>query len=339
MPSDTFVPAAARAYRQTARRAAYLARILPVYLFPAKGPLSFWYETPELNPRAFGTTLGEYYMTFAGKARYAGPFDTHGVPLLDYRGDIGVQHNPIAIAQYGVAMYNRAAVTGNAEDRAAFLRVADWLVEHLETNAHGLSVWQHHFDWPYRQRLVAPWYSGLAQGQGLSVLSRAAAETGDTRYAVAAQEAFVPFTKDVANGGVVARDLEGHLWIEEYLVDPPSHILNGFIWALWGVHDLWRWSGREEARDVFESGARTLAANLERYDAGSWSLYQLGDTPPMLASPYYHRLHIVQLRVLARLTGQTIFQQFAERWQRYADSRAFRYWALARKAWFKLRYY
>ena len=46
-------------------------------------------------------------MRFQGKAAYAGPFDSAGVPLLDYRGDIGRQHNPIAIAQYGLARFNR----------------------------------------------------------------------------------------------------------------------------------------------------------------------------------------------------------------------------------------
>ena len=35
----------------------------------------------------------------------------------------------------------------------------------------------HHFDFEYRDTLKSPWYSGLAQGQGLSVLVRAYIET------------------------------------------------------------------------------------------------------------------------------------------------------------------
>src|SRR6202011_3670662 len=83
-------------------RLRYLARIARVYARPSKGPLSFWHERPEINEAAFGDGR-EYFMRFQGKAAYAGPFDGAGVPLLDYRGDIGVQHNPIAIAQYGLA--------------------------------------------------------------------------------------------------------------------------------------------------------------------------------------------------------------------------------------------
>src|ERR1700687_4144068 len=106
-------------------RLLYLARIARVYARPATGPLSFWYEQPEINEAAFGGGR-EYFMRFQGKAAYAGPFDSAGVPLLDYRGDIGVQHNPIAIAQYGLARFNRWCNTTDAADRAAWLPAARW---------------------------------------------------------------------------------------------------------------------------------------------------------------------------------------------------------------------
>ena len=59
----------------------------------------------------------------------------------------------------------------------------------------------------------------------------------------------------------------------------------------------------------------------------------------MLASRYYHELHIVQLRVLERLTGHAAFGTFAARWQRYLDSPLNRTRALAKKAAFKLLHY
>ena len=311
-----------------------------MYLSPRKSPLAFWYETPEVNERAFSEGVGEYYMTFRGKAEYAGPFDETGIPLLDYRGDIGRQYNPIAIAQYGLASYNCYKQAPDSARRATFLRVADWLVQHLEENPWGLRVWHHNFDWPYRVTLVAPWYSGLAQGQGISLLIRAALDTGRTEYGQAAVAAFSSFTVDVKKGGVVVRDPQGFLWVEEYLVEPPSHILNGFIWALWGIYDFARWSGDPRAQEVLTESIETLAKNLPRYDTSSWSLYELSDTGPrMLASPYYHRLHVVQLKVLYRLTGREVFARFADRWEGYARNPALRTWALARKAWFKLRHY
>jgi hypothetical protein len=319
---------------------AYLSRLFAVYLLPRRGPLAFWYETPEINEAAFGSEVGQYYMLFRRKADYRGPLDKAGVPQLEYRGKIGRQYNPIAIAQYGLGNFNKYASTGETIRRSKCLHAADWLIQHLEENQAGLRVWNHHFDWTYRQRLIAPWYSGLAQGQGLSLLIRAAVMTGDNAYAAGAVTAFEAFTRDTRRGGVIAKDEDGRPWIEEYLVDPPSHILNGFMWGLWGLYDYARWSSNGDANELWQRCVDTLASNLHRYDTGDWSLYEFPvGGPPMLASPYYHRLHIVQLRVMYRLTGNALFQWCAERWAGFMNNPRLRAQALARKILFKLRYY
>jgi heparosan-N-sulfate-glucuronate 5-epimerase len=326
--------------RKTAsERAAYLARVLRVYAHRSSGPLSFWYERPELNERAFGGT-DDYYMRFSGKAAYKGPFDATGIPLLDYQGDIGRQYNPIAIAQYGLARYNGWSASGSAADRGAWVAVADWLVRELRPNRFGVPVWMHDFDWPYKQHLEAPWYSGLAQGNGVSMLVRAGKVTGDRRYRDAADRAFESLQRDVADGGVLVTDDRGDLWIEEYLVDRPSHILNGFIWALWGVRDYAEWSGAPAARSVWERSVATLRSRLDEFDTGWWSLYEARDNGlEMLASRYYHALHITQLRVTHRLTGIAEFSARADRFQEYLNSAPKRARALAEKALFKLRHY
>jgi len=59
----------------------------------------------------------------------------------------------------------------------------------------------------------------------------------------------------------------------------------------------------------------------------------------MVASPFYHQLHIVQLRIMHRMTGEELFARVSERWQGYARGRANRTRALAYKAMFKLSYY
>ena len=322
------------------RRLAYLARVAVVYARQSRGPLAFWHEAPQVNEEGVSGDASQYFMRFQGKAAYAGPFDETGVPLLDYGGDIGRQYNPIAIAQYGLARFNRFAAGGGRDDEAAWRAAADWLVGSLRPNGQGVPVWVHEFDWPCRQPLVAPWYSGLAQGSGVSLLVRAARRTGEVRYAKAARAAYRSFTSDVSAGGVVVTDDGGRPWIEEYLVDPPSHILNGFIWAIWGVFDYARWTGEPGPRTLFRDCTATLRQNLQRYDTGAWSLYEVPDAgPPMLASTYYHRLHVTQLRVMHRLTGHAIFHECATRWNAYLEDPRLRYRAFVRKAWFKLRHY
>ena len=320
-------------------RAAYLSRILRVYAHRRSGPLSFWYEQPELNEPALAGDPG-YFMRFADKARYRGPFDEEGVPMLDYRGDIGRQYNPIAIAQYGLARFNQWLADGARSHHTAWTAAANWLARELRPNHHGVPVWMHRFDWPYRERLIAPWYSGLAQGAGLSMLVRAARVTGDEGYARAAHAAFEPLRLRVTAGGVLVTDASGDLWIEEYIVDPPTHVLNGFMWASWGVLDYARWSRRAEAWQVWDASIRTLKRRLHEFDTGWWSLYEARDRKlEMLASRYYHALHIVQLRVLYRLTGIAHFAAVADRFQSYLDRRAYRMLAFGRKAVFKLRRY
>jgi hypothetical protein len=319
---------------------AYYRRIFSAYIFGGKSHLTFWHETPTENPNANPAELGEYYMLFAEKADYRGHYDTSGVPQLDYHGTIGLQYNPIAIAQYGLGNYNLWRRGADPQRKEKFFRAADWLATHLEQNSKGISVWNHHFDWEYREKLKAPWYSGLAQGQGISVLVRACKESGDAHYSNAARAAFASFQHSVSDGGVAFTDESGDLWFEEYIVSPPTHILNGFIWALWGVYDYALATHESAADDLFTRGVKTLLHNLDRYDLGFWSLYeQSGTRLPMISSAFYHRLHIVQLRVMHRITGEETFARIAERWERYTRSRANRSRALLYKAAFKLCYY
>lgn len=318
----------------------YYRRIFSAYLLGGKSHLTFWHETPAENPNASMTELGEYYMLFSEKADYSGPCDPSGIPLLDYRGHIGPQYNPIAIAQYGLGSYNLFRRTSDPERRKRFFQIADWLCSHLESNPHGLYVWNHHFDWEYRDTLKAPWYSALAQGQGISVLVRAHKESGETRYLDAAERALASFFKPIAEGGVAFTDSHGDLWFEEYLVSPPTHILNGFIWATWGIYDYFLATEHPSARELFSRAVHTMLQNLDRFDLGFWSLYeQSGTRLPMVASSFYHRLHIVQLRVMYRLTREPKFAEVADRWERYMRSRFNRTRALCYKTAFKLCYY
>jgi heparosan-N-sulfate-glucuronate 5-epimerase len=318
----------------------YYRRIFSAYLGGGTSQLTFWHETPQVNPNFRPGELGEYYMTFTDKANYAGPFDQAGIPLLDYRGALGRQHNPIAIAQYGLGNYNLYARTGDPDRKARFLKMADWLQSMLVPNHASLRVWMHNFNFEYRDTLRAPWYSGLAQGQGISLLLRAHKETGAPEYLSCAQQALESFDVDVKKGGVAYEDQDRNLWFEEYVVFPPTHILNGFIWAIWGIYDYFLATGEAHAKELFARAVETLRKSLPRFDTGFWSLYeQSGTKLPMIASPFYHGLHIVQLRVMHKLTGDAFFAEVADRWESYKASWWGRNRAFAQKVVFKLCYY
>ena len=205
------VPHAPREVVPVASRLDYYRRIYRAYVCGEVSQLSFWHDTPEINPHASINEIGEYYMPFLEKADYRGPYDAHGIPVLDYHGRIGRQYNPIAVAQWGLGNYNLFRRTNDPARREKFLAASHWLCTHLEQNPLGLWVWNHHFDWEYRVRLKAPWYSALAQGQGISVLVRAHKESGDLSYLNAAQRALACFTVPIDKGGVAFTDDAGDL--------------------------------------------------------------------------------------------------------------------------------
>jgi hypothetical protein len=155
-----------------------------------------------------------------------------------------------------------------------------------------------------------------------------------------AKAALETFDLDVKNGGVTYTDKKGYCWYEEAIVDPPTHILNGFIWGAWGLYDFFLHTGDRRAEKLWLEAVNTLRNNLHAFDAGFWSLYeQSGTRMKMLASPFYHSLHIIQLRVMHKITGDSFFGKFAEKWNRYRKSAIKRYYALLYKSAFKLFYY
>jgi hypothetical protein len=321
------------------RRLNYWRRLVGAYLLPGRSQLTFWHGRPEVNLEVEAGSLGQYHQLFAGKADYPGPYDAAGIPRLDYHGKIGEQYNPIAIAQYGLGNYNLYVRTGDADRKEKFLRVASWLLETLETSPAGTRVWNHNFDWEYRDVLWSPWFSALSQGQGLSLLVRAHAESGDERYATAADQVFETFTRGLNDGGVTYVG-DGGTWFEEALIEPTTHILNGHMWAAWGVYDYYIHTKNEEAGKLWQAAVDTTLDNLERFDTGYWSLYdQSGRRMNMLASGFYHSLHIVQLRVMHRLTGESAFSDRADQWERYSGNTINRRRAFLHKAVFKLLYY
>lgn len=321
----------------------YWRRIFSAYVLKRNSQLTFWHGQPGVNEGAFSVPdqgIGQYYQLFKNKANYPGPFDYNGIPLLNYHGIIGKQYNPIAIIQFGLGNYNLYKKTNQEQCKGRFLKVVNWLVDNLEQNQCGHWVWNHKFDWEYFQVLKNPWYSALSQGQGLSILARAYQETKDEKYLQAANKVFQTLVIDIKNGGVKHIDKNGYIWLEEYLVEPPSHVLNGFVWALWGVYDYYKLTKDDRALELYNQCLKTIKDNLYQFDIGFWSKYDLSKSfLRTIASKFYHNLHIVQLEVLYRLTNDEFFKEWKGKWQVYNQKKLNNWLAFVYKAVFKIFYY
>jgi hypothetical protein len=98
--------------------------------------------------------------------------------------------------------------------------------------------------------------------------------TDESRYGDAALRALGPLTTTVEKGGVL-RTFEGHDWFEEYPTPTPTHVLNGYLFALLGVHDVGELMDHAAAREMFEEGLETLDRVLPLYDLSSRTSYDL----------------------------------------------------------------
>lgn len=243
----------------------------------------------------------------------------------------------VAVAQFGLGCHERYLSGEGGQWLEAAVRAGDELLakQHSDSGPRD-GAWLHEFPFPHTFQLQVPWASAIAQGEGASLLVRLADLTGEDRYAEAALRALAPMRVSSGDGGLAA-ELEGGYFPEEYPTAPPSHVLNGGIFGLWGCHDVAVGLGDVEARDLFEAGVATLEANLHRYDTGYWSRYDLFPHPVMnIASAAYHELHVDQLKATAMLSGSEALAAGAARFEAYRHSRMAAARAFARKVAFRL---
>ncbi len=178
--------------------------------------------------------------------------------------------------------------------------------------------------------------SGLAQGEGASLLVRLHLETGEDRFADGALRALAPLSVAQDEGGVRG-DLGGHPWPEEYPTTPQSHVLNGAIFALWGFRDVAVGLSDADAGRAFETGLDVAGGESASVRHGHWSLYSLFPHPIRnRASSFYHALHVSQLTAMGQLAPRPELAPVRDRWQGYSDSALCRRRAFAHKAVFRL---
>ncbi len=242
----------------------------------------------------------------------------------------------VANVQWGLGAFERF-VKGEGEE---WLRGALACGEHLIETQHSGGPqdggWRHFFPMPHTYVIRPPWLSAIAQGEAASLLVRLHLETGDERFAEAARRGLAPMAVPVGEGGLRA-ELEGAPFVEEYPTIPPSYVLNGAIFALWGYLDVGRGLDDPEALEQFEALTSALVANLDRWDTGFWSYYDLyPHRVRNIASPAYHLLHIRQLEVLDRLSPRPELGAMRARFQGYRSSAGRRRKAMAQKVAFRI---
>jgi hypothetical protein len=249
--------------------------------------------------------------TFKIGAEYAR--DANGIPLKLYRGNL--YYNPVLIAQAGLEWLACHRQSNDAWYLEQARMAGQYLVDSSE-DFDGAMFFPYNYDFHLHSSkndiAIAPWYSGMAQGQVLSLFSRLGELTSEPEWESAAASTMKSF--DRARGKhepwIVDVDEDNSLWIEEYVATPETRVLNGFIFAMFGLYDYYAWRGDERAADIFLQSLHTLRMNVERFrNPGEVSSYCLAHG---VQSASYHGYHIDQLRAVTDMTDDSYFASVAD---------------------------
>jgi len=265
----------------------------------------------EINELSYSERPYSYEEPYPVEIDY--PTDQNGVIIFNYRGKSF--YHPVQIAQKTLRYLDSFVLTKDPVYLERSELFARKLIKiSIQTN-DALYI-------PYRfnhflhnneiEKLTAPWYSGMAQGQVLSVFVRLYNLTGKAKYQVAADQVFNSFKnlKGMHEPWTVFIDPQGYYWIEEYPWKEPTQALNGFIFGIYGLYDYYLLTHSDESRQLLIASITTVQDYVSEYrNKGGISAYCLQHR---WQSPSYHMIHIDQLNMLARISGNDYFWIMAD---------------------------
>lgn len=195
-----------------------------------------------------------------------------------------------------------------------FMANARWMRDNIKIVHDTIAIWTNDNLIYDKYNLKYGWASAYAQGFGLSVLCRAYQQTQNKNYLDLSEKVLNSFNYNYRSGGIVSIDNDGNYWYLEYPAEPPGYVVNGMIFGLFGIWDYYRITNSEKAKVYFDRGIATLVKNLEKYDKGYWSAYDL-EYHTCAGYNYHKNIHIPQLDALFYITGNPIFKEYADRFR------------------------
>ena len=174
----------------------------------------------------------------------------------------------------------------------------NWILENIDDKG----TYYHKFTFPFYP-MKKGWVGGLAQGLTLSALVAHG-------YIDEAQKVLSALKLHCYNGTC----------INEY---PKVEILNGWIYALFGVYDI-------DDKAFFDKNIELLKKRLPSYNLKyMWSKYDSYTHYP--ATEFYHVVHLKQMRALFELTYEDIFLDYYNMWKKQLNSPICRTWSKYKK--------
>jgi len=301
-------------------------RIIPVPIRPWPGVLTpLWWMVMALLRELFGFRFDYpvdavpaagpreslHYYVYSRRLFFdAMEQDGDGIPV--HRSRTLRTYNPAYVAWYGLTSLERWLRGEDSDGRRTFLQQVAWLESHAVQRADHSVVWPLTFDWREGAcALKAPWISAMVQGLVISSLVRAHRITGERRLVDLCRGATRVFEQSIEDGGVRTVEAGGVMY-EEYPGFPLPRVLDGNLFGLLGLYDLWAETNEPRVFDLFTTGVAGLRPVLPAWDyKGKWSWY---GSHGYLCPPHYNKLNSVLLESLARLSADATLERYADAW-------------------------
>ncbi|MFI6228638.1 D-glucuronyl C5-epimerase family protein [Micromonospora echinospora] len=235
-----------------------------------------------------------------------GLHDAQGVRMFSFNGQLW--DHPVGQAQWGLQNVTAYVDTGNP----LFLNRAKANAQrNIDRKVVSRDAWFYPYDFDLsrctgRPILNAPWYSGMSQGQLLSLFVRLHEITGEMKWREAADMTFASLAMGPDPVGPWASwvDSAGYLWLEEYPDSPGiagERVMNGHIFAIYGVYDYWRITNSTDVAAILDGAITTVRQYMpDPIRNPRWaSNYSIGCNDPHLK---YHVVHTEQSLKLYEMT-------------------------------------
>ena len=221
--------------------------------------------------------------------------------------DAQVIYFPIEIAQYGLGAFD---IYLESNDRH-FLSIAETCARWLLDNQDECGGWKT-FSYIYPHHP----YSSMAQSEAACLFMRI--------YTISNSEDFLKKAKKAIDFMLVQLELGGctkYKGDEVYLcehTDPSRSVcLNGWIFSIWSLYDYVKLTSDSDIKAIYDKTVSTMIQHLSDFDCRYWSLYDLSGR---ITSPFYHKLHLAQMKVMYDLTGIDKFDEYYKRWSDFDKS-------------------
>jgi len=270
---------------------------------------TFVYDEFEIKVIPYNET---YFATINDTMPRPALTDDHGILIINVYGKSLVYH-ATALAFHSISYLDHYDRTKNAESlKTAELNANKLMGISLAIDSCYLFPYVSNYRFFDKDLLIAPWYSGLAQGVGLTLFSRLYKLTDNEKYRDIADAVFRSFKryKGVKKPWISCIDKDQHLWFEEYPHALPNHVFNGMTFAIFGVYDYYCVTKSHESKKYLQASLTTIRRNIAHMrDEGKISYYCLKYDGK---NPAYHSIHIKQLKILTKISGDDYFDELAQ---------------------------